>query len=126
MKHFKIGTGLMTLLLGATLFLSGCSKDKQQHKLTVVVVADNDVRVANSLVRLYAPVENSFIDWYVYTNEEGEAEYAFENKVIVDIIASKGSFVGCNFAEVKEGENTVVVEIKPYGTDDNGCPETTP
>ncbi len=126
MKGFKIGLGFVLLIFGAMLFFSGCSKDNLNHKLTVVVVADDDVKVANALIRLYAPVDNSYIDWYVYTNEAGEAQFEFPNKVIVEVIASKGSFVGCNFAEVEEGENTVQVEIKEWGTDDNGCPETTP
>lgn len=126
MKQFRFGLGLVMLLGSLLLFTAGCSKDNQDHKLTVVVVADDDVKVANALVRVYAPVDNSYIDWYLRTNEQGEATYEFENEVVVDIIASKGSFVGCDFAQVKAGNNTVEVEIKIWGTDDNGCPETTP
>lgn len=126
MKRFKFSTGLVLLFSVALLFFSGCSKDNLKHKLTVVVVADDNVKVANALIRVYAPVNNSFIDWYLYTNEAGEAQFEFENDVVVDIVASKGSFVGCNFSQVKEGENTVEVEIKQWGSDDNGCPETTP
>ena len=126
MKRIKLGLGLFLLLSGAIFFTSGCSKENLDHKLTVVVVADGDVKVANALIRVYAPVDNSFIDWYVYTDESGEAEFEFEKEVVVDLVAAKGSFSGCNFAQVKQGENTVEVEIKPWGSDDNGCPESTP
>ena len=126
MKQFRFGLSLVLLLSGAMLFSTGCSKDNQKHKLTVVVVADGDVRVTNALVRVYAPIDNSFIDWYIGTNEQGEAYFQFENEVVVDIIATKGSFVGCDFSQVKAGENIVEVEIKKWGSDDNGCPETTP
>lgn len=126
MMRFRFGLNLILLLSGVLLFTSGCSKDKKNHRLTVVVVADGDVRVTNSLVRVYAPVDDTYIDWYIGTNEKGEAYFEFENDVVVDIIATKGSFKGCGFAQVKAGENTATVEVKPWGSNDNGCPETTP
>ncbi len=126
MKPFGFGLRTVLLVGGLLLLTAGCSKDTRNHRLTVVVFADDDVKVANALVRVYAPVDNSFVDWYLRTNEKGEANFEFENDVVVDIIASKGSFVGCDFAQVKAGNNTVEVEIKLWGTDDNGCPETTP
>ena len=125
MKQFRFGLGLVLLLSGALMF-SGCSKDKGKHNLTVVVVADGDVKVTNALVRVYAPVDNSYIDWFIGTNEQGEAYFQFDNEVVVDIVASKGSFKGCGFAQVLEGENTITVEVKPWGADNNGCLETSP
>lgn len=116
----------MLMLSGSLLFFSGCSKNNSKHNLTVVVVADNDVKVANALIRLYAPVDNSYIDYFAYTNESGETSFEFEKEVVLEIIASKGSFVGCNFAQVKQGDTKVEVLIKDWGVDDNGCPETTP
>lgn len=126
MKRLVSTVAVFALLLSGALVLTHCSDESKEYQLSVVVVADNDVRVANALVRLYVPVENSFIDWYEFTNEKGEVNYTFANEVVVEIVASKGSFVGCGFAQVKAGPQSTTVEILPYGTDNNGCPETTP
>ena len=126
MKSFYSVSWVFSLLLGMLLILSNCSKDNSEYVLRVTVYADEDVKVANALIRVYAPVENTFVDLYLSTDEQGEAEFTFENDVIVDIIATKGSFKGCSFAQVKSGENKVKVFIKPYNADDNGCSENTP
>ncbi|MDZ7845615.1 MAG: hypothetical protein U5L96_01895 [Owenweeksia sp.] len=124
---FRISQILSFFLLAAlAVGGSACKKDKGSHVLTVTVVVDKGVKVANSLVRLYAPVEGTYIDWYDYTNEQGEIEYSFPNTVVVEIVATKGSFKGCTFAQVDEGSNTKKVRIYPYGTEDNGCTSSSP
>lgn len=115
---------LFSLILPAALALSGCSKEEGDYNLTVLVTVEDDVKVANALVRVYVPLENSFIDYYHYTNEQGEAEFKFNNKVVVDAIATKGSFKACSFAEVERGENLLTIDLKPFGARDNGCDNT--
>ncbi len=124
MKRF-LPVSLLFSAVFAVFFSASCVKDKDKHKLTIVVVAENRdgdlVPAQNADLHVFAPVANSFIDYYASTNNDGEVSFEFENKVIVEIVSTKGSFRGCNFAEVNEGENTVTVELKPFGAKDNGC-----
>lgn len=122
MKRILIATLGAILITASAALLPSCAKSNEDHELTVQITVNDSVRVSNCLVHLYVPVSDSYIkDWYDYTNEEGEVHYSFENKVIVQIIAAKGTFKSCSFAEVEEGANRVVVDLKPYCAKDNGC-----
>lgn len=92
----------------------------------MVVTANDSVRVANATVHLYVPVSNSYIEgWFDQTGENGEVEYSFRNKVVVELTATKGSFKGCSFAEVEEGDNTIFVNMLPYAErSENGCSDS--
>ncbi len=123
MNRISITTVVLLLAIGSLAFFSSCKKDNDDHKLTVIVTANDSVRVANAMVHVFVPVSNSYIKgWFDPTNERGEVDYAFPDKVIVEIEASKGSFKGCTFAEVNAGSNVVYVDVKPYCAKDNGCP----
>jgi hypothetical protein len=110
-----------SLLLAFVFASSGCAKEETDYVLDLIVTTDDgDVRVSNAFVRVYAPVSNSFIDYYSFTNEVGELEYTFDNKVVLEIKSTKGSFKGCTFVEVEQGINTVYLDLKPFGVE-NGC-----
>ena len=98
-----------------------CEKDNSKYELTVVVTIHDTTRVQNATVRLYAPVKPTFIDYYDATDEKGETHYSFKNKVVLNLTVNKGSYKACSFAEVDLGKNTVTVDLKPYGSENNGC-----
>lgn len=111
-----------------TFLLSSCSKDEAgdgEYNLTVsiqVEVGDELRNVSNAFVRIYAPVEGSFIDYFQYTDESGETSVSFNNKVIVEIQASRQGFKGCGFAEVNRGSNKVAVVLKRIDSgEEDGC-----
>lgn len=122
MKRLLLSITALALILAPVLLLNSCAKENQKHELTVVVTA-NKVRVANAVVHVYVPVSNSYIkDWFNNADEKGEVHYSFENKVIVELVGTKGSFKGCGFAEVEAGENIVYLELLPWSMrEDNGC-----
>lgn len=109
------------LLIVVSLLMPSCEKENSKYKLTIIVTANDTVRVQNASVRVFAPVSPTFVDYYDATDERGETHYTFLNKVVVEVIANKGSFKGCSFAEVDQGSNTVTIDLKPHGSDDNGC-----
>lgn len=112
---------LIILLMGGMFCMNSCEKDQGDYNLTVVVTVNDTTRVANAFVRVYAPVSNTTIDYYDNVDENGEKNYSFDNEVVVEVIATKSSFRACNFAEVERGDNTVYVNLKPFGSNDNGC-----
>lgn len=118
MKNRLLTFGLLLMLAG---IFASCKKEHNNYDLTVIVTVYDTVPVANAAIHLYAPVSGTFIDYYDNANESGEKDYHFNNKVIVQIQANKGSFKGCNFAEVNRGQNTVYVDVKPFGVNENGC-----
>lgn len=120
MKRLITVIGALLLTCSAIFFTTSCEKDTRDYQLTIVVTTYDSVRVQNALVHLYAPVSNSVVDYWYNTDEQGETHYTFENKVIVEIEAGKGSFKACSFVEVERGENVIYVDLQPYGTH-NGC-----
>lgn len=120
MKRTYLSLFNLSLLLAMFFTFTGCTKEETKHVLDLIITVDEDVRVSNAFVRVYAPVSNSYIDYYAYTDEVGELEYKFDNKVIVEVIATKGSFKACTFVEVERGVNTVYLDLKPFG-EENGC-----
>ncbi len=116
----KLLTKLFLVSVGLGLF-TACEKDEQIYELTVIVTVDGEDRVQNALVHTYAPVTNAFLDYYSYTNDEGEIFLKLDNKAVVEIVAAKGSFRACGFAEINRGENTATIDLKPFGDEENGC-----
>ncbi len=117
-----LGTFVVIIIFLAGLGItSSCEKDNSDYALTILVTINDTTRVQNATVRVFAPVSDTYIDWYSSTDENGELDYGFPNKVVVEIIANKGSFKACGFAEVDQGQNTVRIDLKPHGADDNGC-----
>ena len=100
---------------------SSCEKDDSDYSLTVHVTINDSTDVQNATVRVFAPVSDTYVDWYSSTDETGKIYHEFPNKVVVEIIANKGSFKGCGFAEVNKGSNTIRIDLKAHGADDNGC-----
>ena len=121
MKRLITAISASFLLSAGMMLMSSCQKDNSKYKLTIVVTANDTVRVQNASVRVFAPVSPTYVDYYDATDERGETNYTFLNKVVVEVIANKGSFKGCSFAEVNQGNNTVYIDLKPHGSDDNGC-----
>ncbi len=121
MKRLITAISASFLLSAGMMLMSSCEKDNSKYKLTIVVTANDTVRVQNASVRVFAPVSPTYVDYYDATDERGETNYTFLNKVVVEVIANKGSFKGCSFAEVNQGNNTVYIDLKPHGSDDNGC-----
>ena len=102
-----------------------CSKDDDKYLLKVRVTFNDTTNVHNALVHVYAPVNSTFVDYFIYTDENGETgEIKLPNKAIVEIFAGKGTFKGCGFAEVEQGPQVAVVDMKPLGNTDNGCDAT--
>lgn len=116
----KLLTNLLIISASIGLF-SSCEKDAQIYELTTVVTVDGGDRVQNALVHIYAPVSGAFLDYFVYTDDNGEVFIDLNNKAVVEIEAQKGSFKACGFAEINRGSNRVTIELKPFGDEENGC-----
>lgn len=108
-------------LFAAMLIAFSCKKDNRPYKLTVQVYINDSLVVQNALVRVYAPVENSFIDYYSYTNGNGESEFEFPNKAILEIEAGKSGYKGCNYVELERGTRNVRVDMFYYTDPKTGC-----
>lgn len=113
--------GFLATLSALVLSFSSCSKETNDYNLTVVVSVNDSVRVQNALVRVYAPVKGSFLDYYQYTDERGETTFTIERKAVVEIIASKAGYKSCAFKELFNGGNQVKIDIKAFGDNENGC-----
>ena len=120
MKRLIAILGVCAMLTSAFFLSTSCEKDTRDYNLTVIVTTNDSVKVQNALVHLYAPVANSFVDYYFYTNEKGEVNTHFDDKVILEVEAAKGSYKECTFVELERGENTIYVDLKAYGVH-NGC-----
>lgn len=114
-------------LLSAISFslLTSCEKEELIYELTITITVDGEDKVQNALARVYAPVTGAVVDYYVRSDGNGEIFLEFKNKAVVEIIAQKGSYKACGFAEVARGRNRVTIDLKPFGSDENGC-ETSP
>ena len=122
MKRLLPVIGAFLLILGITFSTTSCEKDTRDYELTVVVTTYDSVKVQNASVHLFAPVSDSFIDYWYTTDDKGEAKFSFDNKVILEIEAGKGSFQACGFVEVERGDNTIYIDLKPFADRaHNGC-----
>jgi hypothetical protein len=115
-----------SLFIGAVVIalFAGCEKDERDFGLDIKVTVNNGaVAAQNALVHVYAPVEGTVVDYYLYTNEDGMVSLDFPNKVIVEIAATKSPYKGCTFAELERGLTTVNLDIRLFDDENNGCRE---
>lgn len=112
---------LVVFFSGALLVLAACEKETNDYDLTVAVTVNDTTRVQNALVRVYAPVKGTFLDYYQYTNENGETVFNIDSKAVVEVVAAKGSFKSCSFKELFNGGNTITIDLKAFGNTENGC-----
>ena len=105
--------------------LNGCETDESDFTLEVrVTVDDGQVAAQNALVHIFAPVPNTTVNYYLYTDEDGMVSLTLKNKAIVDIVATKNPFRSCTFAEIDRGVNRVDLDMTIYGDPDSGCRDT--
>ncbi len=121
MKRLLLGLCSLGLLLSLVTTASSCKKEEGDYRLTVIVTVNDTTRVANAYLRIYAPVNNSSIDSYLNTDENGEVEMEFKNEAVVEIIGTKSGFRGCTFADIDRGDNIATLDLKPFGDTNNGC-----
>tara|TARA_R110002050_G_scaffold110427_6_gene222660 strand:- start:9999 stop:10370 length:372 start_codon:yes stop_codon:yes gene_type:complete len=113
---------LFTLSTILVLFFGGCSSDDRDFSLDLfLTVEDGTVAVQNALVRIYAPVDNTTIDYYLYSDEDGKVSITLKNKAVVEIVATKNPYKTCTFAELERGVKTINLELTLYNDVDNGC-----
>ncbi|HAD98018.1 MAG TPA: hypothetical protein DCG19_11475 [Cryomorphaceae bacterium] len=113
----------LTFIFSLILVLSSsCNKDKDKYLLKVRVTVNDSIAIDNALVHIYAPVEATFVDYFLYTDENGETgDIRLNNKAIVEIFAGKGTFKGCNVVEVEQGPQVALVNMKSIDDPNNGC-----
>lgn len=111
------------LLLSTALFLTAsCSQDDRDFALDLyVTVEDGTVAAQNALVHIYAPVDNTTVDYFLYTNEEGKVSISLNNKAVVEIVATKRPYKKCSYAELERGVKTVYLDMTISGDPDSGC-----
>lgn len=115
---------IRVLLLSCTGFFlfSACEKDDRDYALDLyVTVQDGTVRAQNALVHIYAPVDNTNVDYYLYTDEEGKVSITLKNKAVVEIVATKRPYKSCTFAELTRGVTSVYLDMTISGDPDSGC-----
>lgn len=117
----KASFKILSLLVVLSAVSWSCEKDTRLYTAKIIVTVNDTVRAQNALVHVFAPVEGSFIDYYIYTNNEGEANVQFKNKVVVDVVATKNPYRGCRFIEVEQGEQVEVLDMKLFNDENNGC-----
>lgn len=107
----------------ASFFLfSSCEKDDRDYALDLfVTVNDGTVKAQNALVHIYAPVANTSVDYYLYTDEEGKVSVTLKNKAVLEIVATKRPYKSCSFAELDRGVTTVYLDMTISGDPDSGC-----
>lgn len=111
------------LLLSAALFLAGsCSQDDRDFALDLyVTVEDGTIAAQNALVHIYAPVDNTTVDFFLYTDEEGKVSISLNNKAVVEVVATKRPYKSCTYAELERGVKTVYLDMTISGDPDSGC-----
>lgn len=114
---------MLSLLLVLALGL-GCKKSPGDAEVRVRVVTPKGIPVQNATVRMYAPVDNAAaVDEYRYTDVDGYCEFSYAHKAFLSLDVVKGTWKGCDYVELVEGqlvEKNLV--IYPFGTP-NGCPD---
>ena len=100
---------------------SGCGKDKEDYTLELSVTVQDSILAQNALVHIYAPVENTNLDFFIYTDEAGKATLTLANKAVVEIVSTKAPYKGCTFAEIDRDGIKVNLDMKLYNDENNGC-----
>lgn len=98
-----------------------CEKEEKNYRLDLTVTVQDSIRAQNALVHIYAPVENTFVDFYIYTDENGQATVELKNKAVVEIVATKAPYKGCTFAEIERSGTSTSLDMKFYNDENNGC-----
>lgn len=111
------------LLLCIAFFLtSSCSQDDREFTLDLyVTVEDGTIAAQNALVHIYAPVDNTSVDYFLYTDENGKVSISLNNKAVVEIVATKRPYKSCTFAELERGVKTLYLDMTVSGDPDSGC-----
>ena len=118
MIRFLTGIALMASML----FVSSCEEDKEEYKVKVIVVDQNQLRIPGIAVRIYADRPSSVVDITTIANSSGEASFKYDKKAFLDIEASNDTLRGCSSVELLEGkEVSRIVIVKPLNDSDNGC-----
>lgn len=113
---------LFTISALSVLFFGGCDTDDRDFSLDLyLTVEDGTVPAQNALVRIYAPVDNTTIDYYLYSDVNGKVSITEKNKAVVEIVATKNPYKTCTFAELERGVTTVYLELTKFNDVDNGC-----
>ncbi len=113
---------LFVFLVGEMFLGTSCKKTIDSYKLIVKVTVYDTINVQNALARVFAPVENTFVDYYLYTDEDGKGVVTFDNEVVVEIVARKASFKACAFTEIRSEIQRVKIDLKPPSESSiNGC-----
>jgi hypothetical protein len=113
---------LFTISALSVLFFGGCSTDERDFSLDLYLTVENGtIPAQNALVRIYAPVDNTTIDYYLYSDEQGKVTITEKNKAVVEIVATKNPYKTCTFAELERGVKTVYLELKKFNDVENGC-----
>lgn len=112
---------LAVLVIGIS---SACEEeDDRDYALDVFVTVRDTVLTQNALVHIYAPVDESTVDYYLYTDEDGKVSIQLKNKAVVEIVASRSPYKACTFAELNRGVTRVDLDMKLFSAVDNGCRE---
>lgn len=114
-----LGGALAIAALG--LIHSSCEKEPDNYDLEVIVSVQDSIRVQNALVRIFAPIENSNVDYFLYTNEQGKVKVELDGKAVLDIVASKSPYLSCSFVELKPGLTTKRIDMTLSNDPNNGC-----
>lgn len=111
------------LILCLSLFLaSSCDQDDRDFALDLfVTVEDGTIAAQNALVHIYAPVDNTTLDYFLYTDENGKVSISVKNKAVVEIVATKRPYKSCTFAELERGVKTLYLDMTISGDPDSGC-----
>jgi hypothetical protein len=118
-------TKLFRLLLvfsASILAFSSCEKDDRDFALDLfVTVEGGSIAAQNALVHIYAPVENTIVDYYLYTDETGKVSISLKNKAVVEVVATKRPFKSCTFAQLERGVKTINLDMTLSGDPESGC-----
>jgi hypothetical protein len=113
---------LFTLSAFTALFFGGCTTDDRDFSLDLyLTVEGGTVAAQNALVHIYAPVDNTNIDYYLYSDDAGKVSITLKNKAVVEIVATKQPYKTCSFAELERGVKTINLEMILYNDVNNGC-----
>lgn len=110
--------------IAALLLHVGCSDDLNEFKLEVTVTIEEDVRVANALIFINVPgipEEESAVNIFAYTDEQGFAQLELKAESVVQVSASRPGYKRCKFVKIEPGSNQVTLDLLAFNDAENGC-----
>ena len=112
---------LIVLSCFSFLFLSACKKTVGVGTIGITVTNEKGLPIQNCNIRLDVPVEGA-TEYFAKTDINGYVEFESGLHVYYDVYVWKGLWEGCDFVEIKPGnENLKTVIIFPPGSNFNGC-----